>query len=77
MIFQGCDNPFDDFLMGSLHGFDGQIRIFNPNTGKLIKEFIPVPLDSVLTGAKKAGKKVEVAKEKDTNQNKKLNLWNF
>ena len=46
-------------------GFDGQIRIFNPNTGNLIKEFIPVPLDSVLTGAKKTGKKVEIAREKD------------
>ena len=48
----------------AIGGFDGQVRIFNPNSGELIEEFIPVPLDSALTGIK-VTEKVEVVKEKD------------
>lgn len=31
-------------------GFDGQVRLFNPETGALVKEFVPVPLTPQVAG---------------------------
>src|SRR5207244_12595285 len=37
-------------------GFDGVIRLNDPKTGKLIKEFVPVPLSSAAVTAQLGGK---------------------
>ena len=37
----------------AIGGFDGQVRIFNLDSGKLMGEFIPVPLDSESTSIEK------------------------
>ena len=34
-------------------GFDGVVRLNDPETGKLIKEFVPVPLTSAGLASKK------------------------
>ena len=28
----------------ALGGFDGHVRVYNPTTGKLLKDFVPVPI---------------------------------
>jgi WD40 repeat protein len=33
-------------------GFDGRVRIYSTDTGKLIKEFVPVPIDKALISSK-------------------------
>jgi WD40 repeat protein/mono/diheme cytochrome c family protein len=35
-----------DATIGAAAGFDGAVRLFNAETGEVVKEFIPVPLDA-------------------------------
>jgi len=37
-------------------GFDGVVRLNDPQTGKLIKEFVPVPLSNAAVTARLGGK---------------------
>jgi FOG: WD40 repeat len=47
VIYAAAFSPAGDRL--ATGGFDGHVRIYNAATGELLKDFIPVPLASVVT----------------------------
>jgi WD40 repeat protein len=46
-IYAVAFSPAGDRL--ATGGFDGHVRIYNPATGEMIKDFVPVPISEAVT----------------------------